>query len=130
MRSVLVAFLVLASASVWAADSFEQRAEIAKRLEDTEQGQAYEKVLVGATGNYVANAMDQCFPQGLKADTDRFVVVADLQASRTLTRVELRPHTKMAQCFVEKFVKAPFPDLPSYAGLNGLPIVFDMKITN
>lgn len=130
MRSILVTFLMLASASVWASDSFEQRAEIAKKLEGTDQGQAYEKILMEATGDYVANAMHQCFPQDVKADTDRFVIVADLRASRTLTRVELRPHTKMAQCFLEKFIKAPFPNPPSYAGRNGLPIVFDMEITN
>jgi hypothetical protein len=130
MRSLLVVFLALTSLNVFAVDSFDQRAEIAKKLEDTEQGQAYEKVLMGATGDYVAEAMHQCFPKDMKADTNRFVIVADLQANHSLTRIELRPQTKMTRCFAEKFVKAPFPDPPSYAGIGGLPIVFDMKIVN
>jgi hypothetical protein len=130
VKSILVVFLVIASANVSAADSFEQRAEVAKKLEDTDQGQAYEKVLIGATSDYVANAMHQCFPKGVKADADRFVIVADLLADRSLARVEFRPQTKMTQCFVAKFANAPFPDPPSYAGTSGLPIVFDMKIVN
>lgn len=130
MKSILAIFLVIASANVFAADPFEQRAEIAKKLEDTDQGQAYEKVLIGATGDYVANAMHQCFPKGVAADTRHFVIVADLLANRSLTRIEFRPQTKMTQCFVEKFAKAPFPDPPNYAGPNGLPIVFNMKFVN
>lgn len=130
MKSILAIFLAMASANALSADSFEQRAEAAKKLEDTDQGQAYEKLLIGATGDYVANAMHQCVPKGVTADTDHFVIVADLQANRSLARVEFRPQTKMTQCFVEKFAKAPFPDPPSYAGLNGLPIVLDMKVAD
>lgn len=130
VRLILVLFLVLSSANLLAADSFERRVEIAKKFEDTDQGQAYEKLLLEATGDYISIAMQQCFPKDVKADTGRFVVVADLQANRSLSGVDFRPRTKMARCFVDKFSKAPFPGPPSYAGPGGLPIVFDMKIVN
>ncbi|SFS16902.1 hypothetical protein SAMN05216570_3412 [Dyella sp. OK004] len=130
MRNFIFAVLVLAAASASAADSFEHRVAVAKKLEDAPDGQAYDRVLYGAIGNYIQKAMVECFPDGVTRDTSSFTLVADILANGTATRIEVRPETKMAACFGDKFAGAPFPALPTYAGADGLPIFIDMKITN
>jgi|KBSMisStandDraft_5_1062788.scaffolds.fasta_scaffold488548_2 hypothetical protein len=130
MRNVVFAALALAAGSIHATDSFDRRVAIAKKLEDAPEGQAYDSILYRAIGNYIQNAMVECFPNGVARDTNSFTLVADILANGTATRIEVRPSTKMAACFRDKFAGAPFPALPAYAGANGLPISIDMKITN
>lgn len=74
-------------------------------------------------------AMAQCFPPGLKVDTEHFTLVADILVNGTAARVQVRPDTKMAACFGKLFQVAPFPALPVYAGADGLPIFINIKIT-
>jgi hypothetical protein len=112
-----------------AADSFEERVAIAKKLQESDVGKAYEKVLIKAIGSYVATSMQQCFPAGVRADTDRFVLVADLLANQSLGRIEVRPDTKMTRCFAEKLAGAPFPRPPDHAEKDCIQIFFDIKIT-
>lgn len=128
MKTLLFLVFVLASASVAGTDAFDRRVAIAKQLEDTPQGQAYDHVLYGAIGDYMQKAMVQCFPHDVKADTERFTLVADILANGTAARVQVWPDTKMAACFGEKFQAAPFPALPAYANADDLPIFIDMKI--
>ncbi|GLQ98229.1 hypothetical protein [Dyella mobilis] len=129
MKALLLAMLGLASASTTAKDSFDQRVSTASKLEETPQGQAYDKVLYGAIGNDVQKAMVLCFPKGTKADTGRFTLVATLLSNGSASDIEVRPATKMAKCFAAKFAAAPFPALPAYASEDGLPIFMDMQIT-
>lgn len=130
MRNFIFSALALVASNACAADSFDHRVAVAKKLEDAPEGQAYDDVLYGAIGNYIQKAMVECFPNGVDRDTNRFTLVADILANGTATRVEVRPDTKMSSCFRDKFAGAPFPSLPAYAGSNGLPIFIDMKITN
>jgi hypothetical protein len=130
MRNFIFAALALVAVDACAADSFDRRVAIAKKLEDAPEGQAYGDVLYGAIGNYIQKAMVECFPSGVPRETSSFTLVADILANGTATRVEVRPDTKMSACFRDKFARAPFPALPAYAGDNGLPIFIDMKITN
>jgi len=128
VKTILFAVLMLVSATAAAAESFDQRVAIAKSLEDTPQGQAYDQILFGAIGEYIQKAMQKCFPRETKADTVRFTLVADILANKTAARVEVQPNTKMAACFRDKFVSAPFPALPAYAKEGTLPIFMDVKI--
>lgn len=130
MRKLVFAALALMAANACAADSFDHRVAVAKKLEDAPDGQAYDRVLYGTIGNYIQKAMVECFPNGATRDTSSFTLVADILANGTAAHVEVRPDTKMAACFRDRFARIPFPALPAYAGADGLPIFIDMKIKN
>ena len=127
-ESIFFVVLVLTSASAAGTDAFDQRATIANTLEVTPQGRAYDQVLYAAIGGYMQKAMMQCFPRGAKVDVEHFTLVADILASGTAARVQVRPDTGMTACFAEKFRTAPFPGLPIYVSTGVLPIVIHMKI--
>jgi hypothetical protein len=128
MRTWALLFLLLVTAAVDAADSFSARAQRAKAIEESAEGQSFQKVLWGQAGDHSAKAMQHCFPKGVTADTNSFTLVANLIPGRTLANVEVRPRTKMAQCFADGFSKAPFPEPPQGFGSEGLPLVIEMKI--
>ena len=113
---------------VQAADSFDARVQSAKDIEDSTEGRSFQKVLWGKAGDYTAKVMQRCFPKNEKTDTGSFTLVANLIPGGTLTKVEIQPVTKMAQCFAEGFSKAPFPEPPHSFGNEGMPLVIAMKI--
>jgi hypothetical protein len=128
LKAFIMAILVLAGASASAFASFDERVALAKKFEDSDQGQKFQQLLFQHIGDYTAKAMRGCFPAGVKADTQRFVLVANLRADRSLIQVESRPDRPMTRCFQAKFVLAPFPPPPKTADRGGLPIVLEIKI--
>ena len=127
----MAAFLVSISCAgvAHAQDSFDARVLHAKSVEESPDGKTYQTVLRKEIGDYTATVMQQCFREGTKADTPIFTLVGDVLPNRSISNVELRPRTKMSQCFVDGFQKAPFPQPPASFGKNGIPIEIDMKIT-
>jgi len=119
---------MLVSVVAVASDDFDQRVAIAKALEDTPQGQAYDQILYGAIGEHIKKTMWRCFPSDKKADTEHFTLIADILANGKVSRVQVRPETEMSRCFGEGFADAPFPELPKYATGGSLPIFIKMNI--
>lgn len=130
MRIYLSLVLMLIPVIATASDDFDQRVATAKALEDTPQGQAYDRVLYGAIGDYIQKTMFRCFPSDKKADTERFTLVADILANGKAARVQVQPETEMSGCFRASFAGAPFPELPGYAKGGPLPIFINMKIVH
>lgn len=125
---VFIALLLATSAAV-AADSFSARVHRAKLVEDSPSGKAYESVLWPQVGRYMATVMRRCFPTGTKPDTATFTMVADILPDRTLADADVRPRTRMSECFVNGFAHASFPELPKSFGERGIPIEIDMRVT-
>ena len=73
--------------------------------------------------------MGECFPKDVKADTVFFVIIGDVLQNSGLLNVEVKPQTKMSECFAERLSRLTFPKPPDSFGEKGVPIVFDMKIT-
>ena len=130
VKIYLSLMLMLASVGAAASDDFDERVATAKALEDTPQGQAYDRVLYGAIGEHIQKMMLLCFPSDKKADTKRFTLVADILANGKAARVRVQPETKMSGCFREGFAAAPFPDLPGYAKDGSLPIFINMTVVH
>jgi hypothetical protein len=124
---VFVAFIFLASNAV-AADSFATRVHEAKVVEASSSGKAYQPLLWQQVGSYTATVMRRCFPDGTRPDVTTFTLVADILPSRALSRVEVRPKTKMSACFASGFERAAFPALPESFGNRIMPIEIDMTV--
>jgi hypothetical protein len=128
MRTKALLFSLLVTTAVDAADSFSARVQRAKAIEDSAEGQSFQKVLWGQAGDHTAQTMRHCFPKGVKADTSSFTLVANLVPGRRLANLEVRPETQMSRCFADGFSKAPFPEPPESFGSEGLPLIIEMKI--
>ena len=120
--------LVLATSTALAADAFSARVHRAKVIEDLPSGKAYQAVLWQYVGRYTATVMTQCFPEGTRPDTTSFTMVANVLPDHTLSRIEVRPETKMSKCFLNGFKDAPFPVPPKEFGQRGMPIEIDMTV--
>ena len=130
MRAAYVLPLLLLTSSVASAgEAFEERVQRAKVVEESPEGKEYQQVLWKQIGDYTTTVMQQCFPKGIKADPDFFTLVGDVMPNRSLSNVELRPSTKMSECFAEGFGHAPFPKPPASFGEKGIPIEIEIKIT-
>lgn len=119
----------IGSTNVFAEDLFGQRVQRAKLVEESTEGMNYQKQLWDQVGNYTANVMQQCFPKNTKADTDSFTLVADVLHNCHLDQVEVKPKTKMSQCFADGFSRGAFPKPPESFSEDGMPIEIDFKIT-
>ncbi|WP_329743342.1 peptidase C13 [Dyella sp. A6] len=126
--TVLCLFLILTTTSAVAADSFSARVQNAKRIENSAVGKAYQTTLWDHIGHYGATVMTACFNNFSSSGTKPFTVVANILPNRTLSQVEVRPETKIAQCFINGFKHAPFPAPPASFGKSGIPIEIDMSI--
>lgn len=109
------------------ARTFEQRVHLAKQMEDTPDGKAYQSVLWKQVGDDTTKAMQRCFPKGTPFDTNAFTLVGDVGADGHLHAVEVRPATAMSRCFASAFSLASFPKIPDAFLKAGLPLEIDMK---
>ncbi|MEO7148710.1 MAG: hypothetical protein ABIY40_02035 [Rhodanobacteraceae bacterium] len=125
--SVLIVSLFCANI-VFAKSQFEARVQRAKAIEESPHGKMYEGVLWKQIGSYTATVMHQCFPVGTTPDAPFFTLVGDVLPDSSLANVEVRPKTKMSECFADGFGRASFPKPPESFGKAGVPIEIDMKI--
>ncbi len=109
-------------------ESFSARVQQAKLAEASPDGAAYQKILWKQIGDYTASVMQQCFPKGVKTDTNAFTLVGDVGHDSKLHKVEVRPATPMSRCFANSFAAAPFPQPSEAFDANGVPLEIDMKI--
>jgi hypothetical protein len=121
--------LLLLSHIALADDQFSARVEKAKAVKATPEGQRYEKALEEQVGVFASSIVQRCFPRDSKADTASFTLVGNVLPNRTLSRMEIRPVTKMSECFASGFVNSPFPQPPDSFGADGIPIEINMQIT-
>jgi hypothetical protein len=86
---VLLGICLTCFESDCAADDFSMRVVRAKSIENSSAGQAYQQGMWAQIGDATANFMQQCFPQGTKADTDAFCSCAPKTDQQTrVMRVE------------------------------------------
>jgi hypothetical protein len=127
MKNLVLAF-ALCGHALAAGETFEERLERAKQVEESTYGKDYIHAMWKAVDAQTSAAMHDCFRKGTTPDTSAFVLVANVLADRTLSGVEARPPTPMTQCFVERFVHADFPQPPEIFGDTGIPIVLEVSI--
>lgn len=108
---------------------FGSRVQHAKLIEAWSEGEAYQKQLWASAGSQAASAMQACFPRGVKADTESFTLVGDVNNQRHLQNVEIRPSTLMSRCFAKRFSSLQFPKPSESMHESGMPLVVEMKIT-
>jgi len=113
----------------YAQDSFGRRVRDAKLIESSLAGAEYQKTFWKQVGSYAATVMQKCFKKGTQPDVKFFTLVADVLPNSSLDHIEVRPDTKMSQCFVEGFSRGSFPQPPGIFGEKGMPIEIDMTIT-
>lgn len=129
MRSSLLAATIFASFAASAeGDSFGTRVQRAKLSEASTEGAEYRKILWQKIGNDVASVMQQCFPRGVEADVEAFILVGDVTTDCHIHNVEARPSTPMVRCFASAFSAISFPELPESLAEQGVPLEIDMKI--
>ncbi|MGA8277131.1 MAG: hypothetical protein WB784_02910 [Rhodanobacteraceae bacterium] len=124
----LAILLALVAVAAHGTDTFDQRVHRAKLVESQGDGKPYVHDMwmhVEADAN---TAMRACFKAGTPPDTSAFVMVANVLPTGGLGNIDLRPRTPMAQCFADRFAKAPFPLTPTIFGDAGVPIVIEMNI--
>jgi len=107
--------------------TFAERVSRAKEIEQEESTQKYFKERMSpVAGPVIAEAIRMCTNHPC-ANTDPFVMVADITQEGTLTQVDFEPKTDSSECFANAVVRFRFPEPPT--GANGtLPVVIEMKI--
>lgn len=129
MKNYLISLLFFIATVAGAGDPFNTRVQLAKSIENSADGQSFQKIFWDSAGDYTASVMQQCFPKSTKPDTSAFTLVANLIPRGALANVEVRPQTKQSLCFARGFRKASFPEPPENFGNEGMPLVIEMKIT-
>lgn len=109
-------------------DTFQDRVALAKAAEAAPVYSHYQNAMQEAAGQALADGMRHCFDSTKAPSTVPFVVVADLLADGTATRVEVRPQTNTSTCFAAAVAAIRFLSPPGYTGHRAFPIVFEMNI--
>jgi hypothetical protein len=120
-----VSLFITASAN---AESFDERAEIGRKVEAQTEYQPYIKKMYDAIGGQMAEAMRACFKFVAKSEDKPFTLVADVSVDGKVGKIEIRPRTNIANCFAQEFVSANFPIPPNVVGRNKFPVTIDMRI--
>ena len=112
---------------VSAAASFEERLALADEISETVAGTKYENHLEP----YIHRAIASCIPPG-STDEDNlgnFTLVADVQPEGVVTSLEVKPKTKVSNCFSINFASQNIPAPPESLLKNNLmPIAIEMNI--
>ena len=126
MRKVaFIAFISLLAGNAIAADDFDARVAKATKVErSSPEGRDYLlQHFMPEMDKPTTDAMGQCLKGGAIGTTERFIVVADIQADGSFANVAVQPVNARTTCYVEKLsaLKAPAPP-EKFAG-EGMPIV-------
>jgi hypothetical protein len=128
MRLLAALCFLLATGPAAARDAFDARVQRAKSIERSPDGKAYQQILWRQVGRYGTTVMQQCLPKGVKPDVDFFILVGDVMPDHSLSRIEVRPLTKLSMCFAEGIGSGEFPSPPDRFGASGMPIEMDMRM--
>jgi len=128
MKIMLAIILMFMSCSALA-ESFEQRVEIAKSVEQSKEYKNYEKTMFDSVGNYMASAMNECFAILKNPNTRKFVFVANIGRHGETLDIDTKPKTNISECFSSKMSKAVFAVPPKLDGRDVFPIFIKMRIT-
>ena len=106
---------------------FDARVAEAKSATATTEGQRYDKKL----GHSIGSAMQACVPSGSTAEANlgKFTLVGYVATSGIVSSVEVRPNTKVSECFASKFRQLELPTPPASLALkSGVPIIVEMSV--
>jgi hypothetical protein len=106
--------------------TFQDRIEIAKAVEYTENGRNYiDKHIIPIMKQTMSNRIKECLAMP-DANREPFVVVADVNKIGEVTNVDYEPKTNTATCYVDSFRKLKF-EAPLVTH-DSLPIYINMKV--
>ena len=122
--SALALFLVWASVN---AATFEERVDKANAGFETEDGEAYEKML----GPYIHAAIKKCTPAGSTSSGNlgKFVLVIDVSPEGEIVDPVIKPETQTSICFSKEFVSQTLPAPPGSIISDGFaPLVVEIYV--
>ena len=127
MRILILVFM-LCPVSAASAETFEERVELARTAEQSEDTKPYPKQMFDAIGPHLATVMKSCFASIKNPETEPFILVADVTPEGMAHAVEVMPSTNVAACFAEGFASAKFPPPPRFRGRSRFPMFIEMRI--
>lgn len=125
--TLTLALAVYAPPSV-AAPTFEERVARARAAEGNPVFKPYLTAMEASIGRYVENGVQNCLIKVREPDLSQFILVADVNQKGEPTRIDVKPHNKMSDCFAGAFSLVPMPKLAPYTKAEELPILLDIKL--
>lgn len=126
--AIVLLVIVVGTASANDLPTFAERVSRAKEIEQQEAPQKYLKESMSpVAGPAITEAIRVCTNHPC-ANTDPFVVVADITPEGTLSQIDFEPKTDSSECFANALARVRLP-VPPTAANGTLPIVIDIKIT-
>jgi hypothetical protein len=109
-------------------DTFTQRVHLAKMMEGSATGPAYQKQFWDKTKEPMTEALHGCITSNAPADKSPFTLVADISPDGHPLHVEVRAPTPVARCLAGEFSLWTFPAPPKTADLVDYPIEIDVSM--
>jgi hypothetical protein len=123
---LLLVLLIYALPSFAGEPSFNERIELAKLAERSPEARDYaSKYIFPAMATQMSKAMQACLAIR-SANKEPFVLVADLQNSGALAKIDFEPKTNTAACFATQFKNLHLPS--AHFIVDAQPIYFEMSL--
>ena len=101
---------------------FDERVQLAKAAENDEQLKSYPHAMFKRAGRHLARTMRKCIAVSPKAESQAFVLAADINARGRAEAVEVKPDNGLARCFAAGFAAASYLKPPAYPGRENFPV--------
>jgi len=122
MKRTIILALVAATATSARADRFDERVVNAKGASASKVGKTYEASLYPFFGK----AMTACIPPKAESPSNlgRFELIGSISGEGHLIDAQVRPRTRISECFQGKLSLYPLPSPPT----PGHPIYVEMDV--
>lgn len=109
MRTIALTMALLSSSAP--AEDFDARQKAGEAALADKKGQQY----VATWGAAMQTSLPTCIPVGSTSPENlgTFTFVANVDATGTVSAIEVQPSTAVSRCFAEKFSRAQLPPPPS-----------------
>jgi hypothetical protein len=128
MKEVAAILFLTGSLAANASESFDDRVQRARALEETPLGSAYQDSMWPLLRPFIASLVKSCVPDDVNADLTSFVWVGTVTLEGKLSANEVQPETPLSECFARGMEQAPFPKPPEAVAREGMPVTFNMRL--
>ena len=127
MKTVLPMLLLIVCSVAYAADSFDQRARNAHRLEMQADQRNYQNSLHSALMPVMKRIMASCRGQVQGNRPQPFSLVGDVTRHSSIEHIQVRPANGFAKCFADGMKKISVPAPPKNYEGRTYPITMDFR---
>ena len=107
---------------------FEERLKLARAAEVSPAMKGYFQELGKAIEPYLRGGVQNCLSKLKEPDLTTFIIVADVTVTGGSSKIEVRPHTNMSDCFARSFEFVKLPKLAPHTKEPTLPIFFEIRL--